>query len=790
MEKEWVKQFIYETADTGIEIRLKEAEKKFFTTSEKMIPAPDWSRSSSLTIARAVGLLHSVADEYPEKCHQLSTGDGYFLSHEFVASLSEIESRALNLPPTLPYELRIEDKNALGSSGYAIDWSLYGRNRPLRFERKGCLLMGHEKVYRLPSGFLNIIELIDQYNQSDSVGFDEKIAFVVELKSLLPEDIGSQSQISAGKQISEIKLRQASAFSLRVTGNKDSLNFEPVLFGRTEKERAASEDDLVEEDEQILHPDESRKFVESFEKSPAVKATYLLGRGSYVFVDRSLRPALEVVKKVVGSSLEERIEFARAPQKFIREALTEKIEGSTDLEIELKALDLDTLFVETRQYSDRVTGMGIWQEPELPWLKREPEEWRAGDYYHFSVEGKIVSIPSSDLEKSAEELRQAILEGRGKVAIGGEEIRPDNELLKHLEWLLTEKPDPDHSSPKPVQEEPAPSDRIVPLTKENFETIEFHKSLKPRSVKIKSGPIKCLSSRTELKEHQTIGIEWLVETYNRGYPGVLMADDMGLGKTLQALTFLAILVEAGKADNGRPVLVVAPVGLLKNWEEEHHKHLSGQVDKFTKIYGTGLKEFRSSKGRDIDSGLARLKTDDMKHHHWLLTTYETLRDYQVSFARMKFSCVVFDEIQKAKNPRSLISHGTKVLNRDFAIGLTGTPVENSLADLWTIKDILSPGLLEDLKTFVQDYPAPDPENPGPGLQKLRNLSDKLLKPVKLADKVYPPPMMRRMKSGLSDTTLPAKTLVPSEQTTLLMPDEQNKAYCDVSNKLERRGGLQ
>ena len=67
--------------------------------------------------------------------------------------------------------------------------------------------------------------------------------------------------------------------------------------------------------------------------------------------------------------------------------------------------------------------------------------------------------------------------------------------------------------------------------------------------------------------------------------------------------------------------------------------------------------------------------------------------------------MVFDEIQKVKNPRSLISHSATVLNRDFVIGLTGTPVENSLSDLWTIMDVISPGRLGDLKSFMTNYGA-------------------------------------------------------------------------------------
>ena len=784
-----MKYFTYEIADTGVELRLRERTKKFFSASEKTLSVSDWGDASSLAITMAVGLLHSIADEHSEKCHQLSTRDGYFLSYELIASFSELEAKALNLPSTLPYQLIIEERNAIGTPDYTVNWSLYKRNRPLQFKRKGCLLIGYEEIYRLPSAFLNIIELIDQYNESGNSAFDPKIAFLVELKSLLPEDVNNQ--ISVEGEISKIELRHAAAFSLKIAGSKDSMSFDPVLFGRVTKEHATSGDDPIEEDEQLLRPNEAQNFAALFKRSPSVKATYLLGPGNYVFVDKSLRPALEVVKRAAKLSPEERIEFAKAPQKFIKEALAEKIEGNTDIEHELRAQEIDALFIETRQYSDRVKGMGVWVAPDLPWLKREPSEWRA-DNYSFFVQGKWVSIPVSDLEKSVEELRAAIVANRGNVTIGGKDLKPDRGFLEVLEGFVPKKPDPNlpdsYTEKQEKDAKSSPSGPIVPLAKENFEAVEYNKSLIPKLEKIKPTLPKCLPSGTKLKKHQKSGVEWLVDAYNRGYPGVLMADDMGLGKTLQALTFLAILVESGKTYNvesgklgeGEPVLVVAPVGLLANWEEEHHKHLSNPgLGTFAKLYGNGLKGFKLLKGKDIDSGFETLDTDKLKQCDWLLTTYETLRDYQASFAKIKFSCVVFDELQKAKNPRGLISHSTKVLNRDFAIGLTGTPVENLLADLWTIMDILSPGRLKDLKTFVQTYPEPDPDNPMSGLQKLRSLSKELLEPAVNG----PAPILRRLKSELQDTTLPEKILTPSKQTTMLMPDKQNLAYTDISNEL-------
>ena len=126
-----------------------------------------------------------------------------------------------------------------------------------------------------------------------------------------------------------------------------------------------------------------------------------------------------------------------------------------------------------------------------------------------------------------------------------------------------------------------------------------------------------------------------------------MADDMGLGKTLQALSFLSTLKELNIKQG--LLLIVAPVGLLKNWEEEHNKHLQEPgLGELMRVYGTNLRELKEFKGKDIELGMSVLNINKIKKADWILTTYETLRDYQASFAQVKFSCTIFDEIQKLK----------------------------------------------------------------------------------------------------------------------------------------------
>jgi SNF2 family DNA or RNA helicase len=179
---------------------------------------------------------------------------------------------------------------------------------------------------------------------------------------------------------------------------------------------------------------------------------------------------------------------------------------------------------------------------------------------------------------------------------------------------------------------------------------------------------------------------------------------MGLGKTLQSLAFLVLLRREGVIRKGRPAPVVAPTTLLQNWQDEHHKHtLAEGLGKPLIAFGNQLRNLKVGKAEE--DGVVLLDASQIAEHTWVLTTYETVRDYHMSFARVPFSVAVLDEIQKAKNPTTRINATLKTLNIDFIIAMTGTPVENSISDLWAITDITAPGYFAPLKEFMKAYPA-------------------------------------------------------------------------------------
>lgn len=267
--------------------------------------------------------------------------------------------------------------------------------------------------------------------------------------------------------------------------------------------------------------------------------------------------------------------------------------------------------------------------------------------------------------------------------------------------------------------------------------------------------------KTGLKPHQIDGVRWLQEAYIKGGPGVLLADDMGLGKTLQGLTFLAWLRDGMLSGTipKAPLLIVAPTGLLANWQAEHDKHFrSPGIGKCLSIFGRGLSSLRL---READ-GQSRLNTELIAKADWVLTTYETLRDYDRDFASIEFSAALFDEAQKIKTPGVRLTDAAKAMNCAFRVALTGTPVENRLSDLWCIVDGVHPGLLGDLKNFSDTFER------DLDVTRLARLKESLEKPYGGKPQI----MLRRLKQDkLPDLAPPNEVLIRAK-----MPDIQRKAY--------------
>ena len=331
---------------------------------------------------------------------------------------------------------------------------------------------------------------------------------------------------------------------------------------------------------------------------------------------------------------------------------------------------------------------------------------------------------------SRSEVKAAIADGRNhvieKTGDGPVEVPATQATLEALAAITpkqTRAGDTADTDPATAQ--------LVLLIKPN-ETDRDIEALVQRRAAPAMGLPACL--RSALKVHQRDGLVWLQKNWIAGSPGVLLADDMGLGKTLQGLTFLAWLREAMTAGSiaKAPLLIVAPTGLLENWRAEHARHLVDPgLGRPILAYGQGLAALRQV-GQD---GTPQLDCAALTAADWVLTTYETLRDHDADFGQVGFAAMILDEAQKVKTPGIRITDAAKGMKADFRIAMTGTPVENRLADLWCIIDGVAMGHLGTLREFSKTYEA------SPTQEKLAELKASLDRPFG----GRPPLLLRRMK---------------------------------------------
>lgn len=189
-----------------------------------------------------------------------------------------------------------------------------------------------------------------------------------------------------------------------------------------------------------------------------------------------------------------------------------------------------------------------------------------------------------------------------------------------------------------------------------------------------------------LRHYQKDGVNWLRFLEQSGCGGIL-ADEMGLGKTLQTLTWLS-LKRTDKNAHGKPALIVCPTSLVFNWAEEVDKWMPDM--KVLPISG-------SQRHKQFD------KIDDAEI---IITSYALIRRDADQYQDREFAAIVLDEAQNIKNRSTQNAQAVKKVRAINKLVLTGTPVENGVADLWSIMDFLMPGYLGPYQHFRDNYELP------------------------------------------------------------------------------------
>ncbi|MGA2260764.1 MAG: DEAD/DEAH box helicase [Acidobacteriota bacterium] len=233
-------------------------------------------------------------------------------------------------------------------------------------------------------------------------------------------------------------------------------------------------------------------------------------------------------------------------------------------------------------------------------------------------------------------------------------------------------------------------------------------------------PLDRVKGMSMLRPYQVLGLDWLRFLWENQLSG-LLCDDMGLGKTHQAMALMVWLKEQHKVKNR--FLVVCPTTVISHWHNKIREHAPKLKPA---VYHGGQ--------RDLDSA--------MKQARVLLTSYGVLRNDIARLSAAPFSVVVFDEIQNLKNRETLSYQAACMLQARMRIGLTGTPIENSLTDLKSLFDLVLPGYLGSDEEFAARHAESMQNGPSPSeAQALR--------------KWIAPFVLRRLKGAVLDE-LPEK----------------------------------
>ncbi|MFC4687945.1 SNF2-related protein [Epilithonimonas pallida] len=622
----------------------------FLSESGSKVPVSEWEKLQPEFLSQLAILteLHDngLADYTNNSC-EIESID--------ILRLSDIDKQILDLPNSYPFEIFVESDGTLTHNTFKFKYGFYDfapNGTRLKTTRNGTILKLEENQYLLSENQYLLCQAIDEFNDlSDSEkGNVTNLKKLSELKSLSKE-----SGLTLEQFLGNQELFIPNKIKLDVDFNNGLFEIIPTV----EIENAIG-------------------FTNTFDKLPMIRDVYPVSGNNG-----------ETTRVVISKNQKTELQKIKQKRKIAdRETIQEIIEHP-----ELFFNDDDVDF--TVFYSDRVKEIGVYSPKFYPFASPYKSQWIPGIVIKDKVLGekKVYFKTPERLNDFIEQKEKAIKDKKQTVDWENVEI-PINDAEKFIKSAKKQFENPN----RPIKQDKK-TDHEVLIIKENAELTEFIQSGELlNKFNLKYSAINNLSDGLELKKHQMRGVAWLQTLIKEKQPGGLLADDMGLGKTLQLLYFIEW--HSQNYDDNKPYLIVAPVSLLENWENEYQKFFSPKNLPLCKLYGdVPLTKENNPVQNQKDARQLQFK-------QIILTNYETLRSYQISLGLLDFAIIAMDEAQKIKTPGTLITNASKALKADFKIAMTGTPVENTLVDIWCLMDFAVPGLLGNAKDFAKEYQNP------------------------------------------------------------------------------------
>ena len=641
--------------------------------------------------------------------------EGCLLPYENIYLLDEDERILLGVPQPYDKAMRLVGTSMLNLSDfeYKVEFLTYVPDGELIVcERGGNILVKGRDKYLLNEAQYALLNRVDAFNSTpeEDKTTDYNLRCFAEIKAL-----AEQAGCQLDSYLENENVYAPKRIKIEIGRDDEGFTVEPAV-------------DIEEND----------KFQTYFDKMRKVQAQYPVQRENG-----------ERVRIVLNKEQKENLHYLKEQcgKHKTREEIQKMIEQPTEY-FDPNAFDLSEL------YSDRVIEIGVYKPKFYPFICPYKSCWIAGASVETPQNGttKVTINSEEELEKLKREIQSAKENKKGIVEYNNTQLDIEDAMFLAQ---TAEKQLKDPSQPAKVESENGNEARNVLIIEENAEELGF--AVKERAIEkgdkytLFTDPF--LQEGFSLKDHQTEGVAWLQHLYKSKASGCLMADDMGLGKTLQILYFIDW--HSRKYANHKPYLIVAPISLLENWKNEYERFFMQPRMKINMLTS-----------KDVTRKFDKSIVDKMQKMDIILTNYESLRISQLNFCAVEFDVVALDEAQKIKSPGTLVTNAAKALKCNFKIAMTGTPVENSLLDLWCIMDFCVPGLLGNAKAFAAQYQNPLKKEDTDIVALGNEVHDKL--------GVY---FMRRLKKDAAKD-LPDKIELKEK---VLMPPVQKEAYASVVN---------
>lgn len=723
----------------------------------------DWARQGPVEALTVLRRFATWADEefakWDEETKTLAVPD------LLLAQLSESEIGSLRLFPTRTVSLEIQRTGVGGDADCHLKPILRTDRILYSYELEGILLKRSRATQFLPPVLFMALDGIERWNASTHLAEDERKVAWARLSDLFRASNLPPLQDVAG----HMRLISASQLSIEldpVTGD-----FRPYLLRPEYKEEGEER-----RYRPLLTAQQAKDFNVWVKSSLKLPKSFSLGNSTYLVLNPEARVVLDVIAKEARGTPAERAIFVANPRRAVLRAL----EGQGVVNADWSER-LGQIFFETPDFlSKRVDAFGPWHPKSCAFVKPIKTNWfdDGDDHFMMTIAGRPTPVTEKEVRQLLAKIRRAEERGDSHITFKDEEFEVAEIDREALELFLSRiapekkeeksKKDSGEDSEKPeksgkIEAEHDEVVRFGPIITDNLKQLGYFAKINPRPDW--RAPVKGFVNGISLYEHQQHAVEWLQDLWRRGIPGALLADDMGLGKTLQCLAFLKWIDDCqkeGDTEDAAPALIVAPTGLVMNWKQEAENYFGGNLP--APLVLTGREA-----GKMIGLPFS-VRKERIEKEAWVITSYETMRDKIELFGNIRWGLVVFDEAQRIKTPISLVTECAKSLKQNFVLALTGTPVENSLTDLWSILDAVVPGFMGTLSDFNAKYvKADDPIKSGRTLHELlTGQYEAAGEPVRL--------MMRRVKRDCL-SALPAKR---TEVRAKTMPPEQREAYREAA----------